>query len=143
VVVFVGTFEHSLDDKGRVVLPTAFRSRLAEGGYLTPYQNCLALWTPGEFEDFVERLRDKLRNQETGPNALRALTANAADIKPDGQGRIAIPPRLRATAGLDGGPIVLTGSLDHIELWNADRWNAISSEGEASLADAVANLGIF
>jgi len=141
--VFVGTFEHSLDDKGRVVLPTTFRSRLAEGGFLTPYENCLALWTPKDFEDFVERLREKLRNQQAGPNALRALTANAAEIKPDGQGRIAIPPRLRSTAGLDSGAIVLTGALDHVELWNGDRWNQISSEGEASLADAVANLGIF
>lgn len=141
--MFVGTFEHSLDDKGRVVLPTTFRSRLAEGGFLTPYQNCLALWTPENFEDFVERLREKLRNQEAAPNALRALTANAAEIKPDGQGRIAIPPRLRASAGLDSGAVVLTGSLDHIELWNAERWNDISTEGEASLADAVANLGIY
>lgn len=141
--MFVGTFEHTLDDKGRVVLPTTFRSRLAEGGYLTPYQNCLALWTPKDFEDFVERLREKLRNQEAAPNAMRALTANAAEIKPDGQGRIAIPPRLREYCGLDGSNVVLTGSLDHIEVWNAARWNQISSEGEASLADAVANLGIF
>ncbi len=141
--MFVGTFEHSLDDKGRVVLPPTFRSRLAEGGFLTPYQNCLALWTPTDFEGFVERLRDKLRNQEAAPNAMRALTANAAEIKPDGQGRIAIPPRLRSYGGLEGGNVVLTGSLDHIELWSSERWSEISSEGESSLADAVANLGIF
>lgn len=141
--MFVGTFEHSLDDKGRVVLPTTFRSRLAEGGFLTPYENCLALWTPNDFEDFVQRLRDKLRNQEAAPNALRALTAHAAEIKPDGQGRIAVPPRLREYGGLAGGAVVLTGSLDHIEMWNPQRWAAISTEGEASLADAVANLGIF
>lgn len=141
--MFVGTFEHSLDDKGRVVLPTTFRSRLAEGGFLTPYENCLALWTPSDFEDFVQRLREKLRNQEAAPNALRALTANAAEIKPDGQGRIAVPPRLREYGGLGSGAVVLTGSLDHIELWSPDRWTAVSSEGEASLADAVATLGIF
>ena len=87
--MFVGTFEHSLDDKGRVVLPTTFRSRLAEGGFLTPYEHCLALWTPKEFEEFVDRLRQKVRNQEAAPSALRALLANAAEIKPDGQGRIA------------------------------------------------------
>jgi len=141
--VFVGTFEHSLDDKGRVVLPTTFRSRLAEGGFLTPYENCLALWTPRNFEEFVERLRDKLRNQEAAPNAMRILMANAAEIRPDAQGRIAIPPRLRGTFGLDGGAVVLTGALDHIEVWNAERWGRISEQGEQSLADAVANLGIF
>ena len=141
--MFVGTFEHSLDDKGRVVLPTTFRSRLAEGGFLTPYEHCLALWTPRNFEDFVDRLREKLRNQEAAPNAMRILMANAAEIRPDGQGRIAIPPRLRSTFGLDGGAVVLTGALDHIEVWNAERWGEISEQGGQSLADAVANLGIF
>ncbi len=140
--MFVGRFEHTLDDKGRLVLPPTFRSRLAEGGYITPYENCLALWAPKDFEDFVDRFRQKVRDQQAAPNAMRALTAEAADIKPDSQGRIAIPNRLRDYAGLDGG-VVLTGSLDHIELWNHQRWNAISDEGQAGLADAIANLGIY
>lgn len=140
--MFVGRFEHSLDDKGRLVLPTTYRGRLTDGGFLTPYQNCLALWAPSDFEDFVERLRDKMRNQQAATNAMRTLLANAADCKPDGQGRIVVPERLRSYAALDGG-VVLAGALDHIELWNPARWNEINSEGEASLADAVANLGIF
>ncbi len=140
--MFVGRFEHTLDDKGRLVLPPTFRSRLAEGGYITPYENCLALWAPKDFEDFVDRFRQKVRDQQAAPNAMRTLTAEAADIKPDSQGRIAIPNRLRDYAGLDGG-VVLTGSLDHIELWNHQRWNAISDEGQAGLADAIANLGIY
>ena len=140
--MFVGRFEHTLDDKGRLVLPPTFRSRLAEGGYITPYENCLALWAPKDFEDFVDRFRQKVRDQQAAPNAMRALTAEAADIKPDSQGRIAIPNRLRDYAGLDGG-VVLTGSLDHIELWNHQRWNAISDEGQAGLADAIAKLGIY
>ena len=140
--MFVGRFEHTLDDKGRLVLPPTFRSRLAEGGYITPYENCLALWAPKDFEDFVDRFRQKVRDQQAAPNAMRALTAEAADIKPDSQGRIAIPNRLRDYAGLDGG-VVLTGSLDHIELWNHQRWNAISDEGQAGLANAIAKLGIY
>lgn len=140
--MFVGRFEHSLDDKGRLVLPTTYRGRLAEGGILTPYQNCLALWSPADFEGFVERLRDKMRNQQAATNAMRTLLANAADCRPDGQGRIVVPERLREYAGLEAGA-VLAGALDHIELWNPARWNEVNTEGEASLADAVANLGIF
>lgn len=140
--MFVGRFEHSLDDKGRVVLPPTFRSRLAEGGYLTQYQHCLALWSPKEFEDFVERLRDKLRNQEAAPNAMRALLANAAEIKVDAQGRIAIPQRLRDYAQL-GSNVVLVGSLDHVELWNPEAWEPVNDEGESGLAEAVNTLGIY
>ncbi len=140
--MFVGTFEHSLDDKGRLVLPATFRSRLASGGYLTPYENCLALWAPEDFEAFVNRLQERVREKQATPNALRTFLANTTDVKPDTQGRIAVPARLRASAGLDGG-VVLNGALDHIELWNSSRWNDVSVEGEAELADAVANLGIF
>lgn len=140
--MFVGTFEHSLDDKGRFVLPATFRSRLAEGGFLTPFESCLALWTNENFEAFVLRLQEKVRDKEATPHALRTFVAHAADVKPDAQGRIAVPARLRESAGLDGG-VVLNGAIDHIELWNSSRWSDVSTVGEAQLADAVANLGIF
>lgn len=140
--MFVGTFEHSLDEKGRLVLPTAFRGRLADGGYLTPYQSCLALWAPPQFEEFVDRLSDKVRSTEASPNAIRVFMANASEVRPDGQGRIAVPPRLRTHAGLDSS-VVLAGVRDHIELWAPQQWEDISTQGDASLADAVATLGIF
>ena len=52
--MFVGTFEHSLDDKGRLVLPSVFRGRLSDGAFLTPYESCLALWPEEEFRAFVD-----------------------------------------------------------------------------------------
>jgi MraZ protein len=140
--VFVGTFEHSLDEKGRLVLPSAFRGRLAQGGYLSLYENCLALWTPDDFQSFVDRLMEKVRSSEAKPNAVRVITASASDVKPDSQGRINVPPRLRDYAGLEG-EVTLTGALDHIELWHPPRWREVTALGEENLADAVANLGIF
>ena len=140
--MFVGTFEHSLDDKGRLVLPAAFRGRLAEGGFLTPYENCLALWATDDFRSFVERLTEKVRSGEAKPNAMRVFTANASEVRPDSQGRIGVAPRLRDYAGLEG-EVTLTGALDHIELWHPPRWTEVNAAGEENLADAVANLGIF
>ena len=140
--MFVGTFEHSLDDKGRLVLPSAFRARLAEGAYLTPYENCLALWAADDFRSFVERLTEKVRTGEAKPNAMRVFTANASEVRPDSQGRIGVAPRLREFAGLTG-EVTLNGALDHIELWHPPRWTEVNAAGEANLADAVANLGIF
>ena len=140
--VFVGTFEHTLDDKGRLVLPTSFRSRLADGAFLSQYENCLALWSAEEFSGFVGRLMEKLRSKEVAPSAVRVLTANAAEVKPDSAGRVTIPPRRRAYGGLST-EIVLTGALDHIELWAPPRWQSVSAEGDEGLAHAVATLGIF
>lgn len=140
--MFVGTFEHSLDDKGRLVLPTSFRGRLTDGGFLAQHENCLALWSGEEFRTFVERVMEKQRNQEVTPDAVRVLTASAAEAKPDGQGRISIPPRLRGYAELSS-EVVLIGAFDHVELWSPVRWEAVSLRGGDSLADAVANKGIF
>ena len=85
---------------------------------------------------------DKQRNQEVTPDAVRVLTASAAEAKPDGQGRISIPPRLRSYAELSS-EVVLIGAFDHVELWSPVRWEAVSLRGGDNLADAVANKGIF
>lgn len=140
--VFVGTFEHALDDKGRLVLPSTFRARLAGGGILSPYQGCLALWTEPEFRGFVDRLGDKVRDRAANPDALRALLANAADVRPDAQGRIAIAPRLRQTYDI-AGAVVLNGAGDHVELWKPESWETVLGAGTQDLADAIATLGIF
>jgi MraZ protein len=124
------------------VLPSAFRGRLADGAFLTPYDNCLALWPVEEFRAFVDRLSEKVRSGQAKPNALRVFTANASEVRPDSQGRIGVASRLRDYAGL-AGEVTLTGALDHIELWQPGRWNEVSALGEENLTDAVANLGIF
>ncbi|KAA0234366.1 MAG: Transcriptional regulator MraZ [Acidimicrobiales bacterium] len=139
--MFVGTFEHSLDDKGRVVLPSSFRRDFAEGGILSLYDGCIALWTPKEFEGFVQRLTEKVRERQASPNAPRALAATAARVKADSQGRIGIPARLREQAAL-AGEVVLIGVLDHVEIWSTDAWQTVAAEADSSLSAAVKDLGI-
>ena len=138
--MFVGQFEHVLDDKGRLVLPPSYRSRLSEGGVLGKYENCLALWTSGAFEEFVMRLRQRVEAREVRASALRAAHASADEVRPDSQGRITISQRLREYAELDR-DVVLAGNYDHIELWSKDRWAELSEDADASLAEAV-GLGI-
>jgi MraZ protein len=139
--VFVGTFEHSLDEKGRVVLPATFRHRLAEGAVLAKLDGCLGLWTPEEFETVASYLRDKIREGVVDQNALRTFSADAHDARPDSQGRIVIPQRLRDFAGLQR-DVVINGRLERIEIWDVERWRGISDSGDESLARAVAGLGI-
>ena len=138
--MFVGTFEHSLDDKGRLVLPVGFRPHLAPGGVVGQFDRCLAIWTPDTFEDLVRRLNDRVRVGDANTMSLRALTANAADIRPDSQGRISIPQRLRDFAGLQREAVVI-GVYDRIELWDAQRWSDAAGEADQSWVDVV-NRGI-
>jgi MraZ protein len=139
--VFVGTFEHSLDDKGRIVLPAPFRQYLAERGYVSQYDQCLGLWTPEGFTDVAARLTERVRGGEASQMALRAFSANAHEVRPDTQGRISIPERLRAFAGLER-EVVVIGALERIELWDATRWQSLQDESDQSLTDAVTQLGI-
>ncbi|MCX7620961.1 MAG: division/cell wall cluster transcriptional repressor MraZ [Acidimicrobiales bacterium] len=139
--MFVGTFEHSLDDKGRLVLPSVFRSHLAERGFVSQYERCLGLWTEEGFAEVAKRLQAKVREGKASHNAVRAFAANATEVRPDSQGRITIPPRLRTYAGLER-DVVIIGALDRIEIWDASRWRDVSSAADDSLTNAVTELGI-
>ena len=139
--MFVGTFEHSLDGKGRVVLPSQFRNELAGRGFIAQYQQCLGLWTQEGFNEVANRLRDKVREGLAPQNAVRALAANAVQVEPDAQGRILIPQRLRDYAALDR-DVAIIGALDRIEIWDAARWRDESSEADESLLAAVTDLDI-
>jgi MraZ protein len=139
--VFVGTFEHSLDGKGRIVLPATFRNELAGRGIVSQYENCLGVWTVEGFGEVARRLQDKVREGMTTHNAVRAFAANAVQVEPDTQGRILLPPRLREFAALDKDAVII-GAIDRIEIWNAERWQVVSSEADESLLSAVTELGI-
>lgn len=139
--MFVGTFEHSLDDKGRVVLPSTFRSHLADRGFLSKLDGCLGLWTPEEFENVAALIRDQVRDGRVRPDALRVFAADAAEVKPDSQGRISIPQRLREFAGFER-DVVVNGRLDRIEIWDARRWDRLVGTADETLAAAVEDLGI-
>ena len=139
--MFVGTFEHSLDDKGRVVLPSTFRVQMNDKGYLSQWDKCLGLWTEDDFADVARRLTEKVRAGEAPQEAIRAFSANAHEVRPDTQGRITIPQRLREFAHLERDAVVI-GAIDRIEIWDAGRWGDQSGMADDSLIQAVTALGL-
>jgi MraZ protein len=135
--VFVGTYEHSVDGKGRLVLPSKFRVRLPEGGYLAPHANGLALWPPTAFQEMVDRLTEQVRAGTSDPDVVLGVTANAEEVAPDAQGRILLPPRLRELAAV-AGDVVLLGVNDHIQIWALDTWRRRRDGITRSSTDALA-----
>ncbi len=128
---FYGRYEHSLDGKGRVILPVKFRGPFERGGFLTAYQDgCLALWTPDQFEvqsqSWLERATDGPGRAQHGPPLGIDLTrAGHRSAGPDGH-----PPQLREYAGLEGDVLVL-GAIDRVELWNGTNWTEkVAPQGE-------------
>ncbi len=123
VARFFGRYEHSLDDKGRVILPSKFRAPFEHGGYLTEYQDgCLSLWTPDQFALQMESMLERAPTGRSDRNLVRLWASTSHELEIDRQGRMAIPSRLRAYAGLVGDVLVL-GAIDRVELWNRETWD--------------------
>lgn len=134
-VKFFGRYEHSLDPKGRVILPAKFRSHFDAGGFLTSYwEGCLALWTPGEFDKQMTSMEEAQEQGRPERNLARVWAAGTQDVEIDRQGRLFIAPSLRAFAGLDSG-VLVHGALNRIELWSPERWAAKLATTERILID--------
>jgi MraZ protein len=134
--MFLGEFQHSLDTKGRVILPADFRPALAGGAVVGAFPGgCLAVYTKEEFERVSREILEKLRAGEHELDATRAFFADAKEVTPDRQGRVAIPQSLREYAGLDR-EITVTGALTRIEVWDTARWQDRKLAGRSSLHEA-------
>ena len=115
---FVGRYEHSLDTKGRVILPAKFRAAFERGGYLTEFrEGCLALWTPGEFERQMAGMQERAASGRTERNRARLWASSSHEVEVDRQGRMAIPAYLREFATLEG-DVLVSGAIDRVELWS-------------------------
>ena len=138
--MYLGTYEHSLDTKGRVILPAKFRDRLENGAFLVrSIDGCLSLFDGEEFERVAHEMQEQARRGATERNAVRSFAAGAAEATPDRQGRITIPQHLRQFAELER-DVVVTGALNRIEIWNAAKWREVNAEAERALQSARPGL---
>lgn len=132
--MFLGEHQHTLDAKGRVILPARFRDRLSQGLVFVPSQDrCIDVYPRAAFERRVEELRRLPREDKRARGYLRMILAGAHEEVPDGQGRVTIPPRLREYAGLEK-DLTVNGADDKLEIWDRDQWESYRSEVEESFA---------
>ncbi len=131
--MFLGQHLHSLDAKGRLILPARFREQLASACITSQIDGCLAVWPGEDFEAIARRMREKLDGDVVDRDTARVFFSGAEMATPDSQGRIAIPAHLRSFAHL-GKDVVVTGAFDHLEIWDVGTWEVHKQAGEAALA---------
>ncbi|MHB8682394.1 MAG: division/cell wall cluster transcriptional repressor MraZ [Acidimicrobiales bacterium] len=134
---FFGTYEHTLDAKGRVILPARFRAAFAEGGFLSQNTDgCLALRTPEEFERQMQEKESRESLSRSDRNQARLWASNTHEVEIDRQGRMAIPSRLREFAGLHEN-VFVTGVINRVELWDPSRWEERVGPEEQRLTEGL------
>ncbi len=133
--VFLGTHSPRLDEKGRIILPAKFREELAEGLVLTRGQErCIYVFSQKEFERIHESMREAPLSSKQARDYIRVFLSGASDEVPDKQGRVTIPPALRAYAGLDR-ELAVIGAGTRAEIWDAEAWNEYLNEKESAFSE--------
>jgi MraZ protein len=139
--MFLGEYQHTLDPKGRAILPSAFREELAEGLVMTVgLDHCLTVHPTADWQRVIEGLRSLRTTDRRERMFARVMLSSAHAEELDKQGRVTIPARLREYAGLTK-ELTVVGADSRIELWDSRRWETYRDEAMADFADTEQSFG--
>ena len=134
--MFIGEYEHTLDEKKRVSLPKQFRAGLGKKMVMTRgLDNCLFVYPKASWERVAGKLQSLSFAQADTRGFNRFILSGAAEVEPDSAGRILIPDHQKEFAGL-GKTIVFAGVSDRVEVWDSEKWKSYKAR-IVSQADAM------
>ncbi len=144
--MFYGQYRHSLDEKGRLIMPVKYREQLADGLVMTRAIDdpCILVYPRSEWPAFEKNLLEKLPviSNETARRARRVIFSNAAEETISRQGRISIPPHLRDYAGIEK-DVVVAGNGNWLEIWSLENWEKHDRESQEKVTgEALSEFGI-
>ncbi len=141
--MFMGEYSHTIDVKGRLIVPSKFREVLGEEFVVTKgLDGCLFVYPNDEWKSFEEKLATLPITNMNARKFTRFFLAGAATCEVDKQGRILVPGVLREFAQLEK-DVVLIGVSSRIEIWSKDRWeNASVYDDVEEIAEHMAELGL-
>jgi MraZ protein len=121
--MFLGQFQHNLDEKGRLMIPARYRELLAAGAFITQgFDKCLMVMSDAYFAQVYDRINSMNLADPTARLLRRLILSNAYPVEVDKVGRILLPGNLRQVIALNGEAIV-AGQGDYFEVWNPVDWN--------------------
>ena len=144
--MLIGEYEHSLDTKGRLIMPARIREDLGEKFIITKgLDGCLFGFSKNEWNNFEEKLKTLPLTNKDARDFVRFFLSGAIECEIDKQGRFLIASNLREYAALEKEAVII-GVGTRIEIWNKDKWKAYNSEENLSadqIAENMANLGML
>lgn len=143
--MLLGEFSHSIDEKGRVIIPSRLREDLGERFFIcNGMEGCLFVYSQQEWDKFVKELETLPRMNKDARIFKRYFFGSASEGSFDKQGRVLIPPALRKNANLEK-DVVLVGVQDRVEIWDKELWEErsnVSEEDLDAIAERMESLGI-
>lgn len=148
--MFRGSSFHTIDPKGRIIIPSRFRDLIrangGDGAMVSRMDNCLVAYPFDEWRKIEARILAQVEKSESMRRFRRVFIGGAFDCPCDSQNRILVPPSLRQYAGLEK-DIVLVGVLDHFEIWSKENWDKENEQMEKDLLNEevrgeIARLGL-
>lgn len=140
IFMFMGEYHHSLDEKGRIIIPSKFREELGDSFVLTRgLENCLFVYAMEEWNKIVDNLKKLPFTKKDARNFTRFFLSGATIVELDKQGRINITSPLVSYANLEK-ECVIVGVNDRIEIWSKEQWENFFNENSENLSDIAENL---
>ena len=132
--MFLGEYEHTIDTKGRMAVPARFRAQLDRGAVISKGKGfCLSVYTMQRWDEKSAELTEGKTSEELR-DFERRIYPSASEVELDGQGRMVIPAKLRAYAGL-GSDVTVAGVRDHFEIWDRAVWQDYQQRLDAEGGD--------
>lgn len=139
-MAFRGTYEHTVDDRGRVAIPARYRHEFAEGAVLAASpEGCVEVYTVDGFDEMSRLVTAEPATHLRGRRLRRGFFGRSWDAELDRQGRILIPQTLREEARLDGA-VVINGRRECLEVWNRDRYEEELRQVQEAYASELESL---
>lgn len=137
----MGEFRHSVDAKGRLIVPSRMRDELGDKIVLSRWlEGCIAIRSQEGWSEIVGVLKAQGTSSAHARQFRRMVMASAFEEDLDRQGRVLVPPKLRDIAGITKEAVVV-GDIDHVEIWSPESWEASQSDvGEGQLEELAEGL---
>ena len=141
--MLIGEYNHTIDTKGRLIVPAKYRELLGDAFVVTKgLDGCLSMYPDNEWQEFENKLRQLPMNKKNARQLTRFFLAGATNCEVDKQGRILLPSNLREYAAIEK-EVVSVGVLSRVEIWSKDRWSENGDYDDMDeIAEHMAELGL-
>lgn len=144
--MFIGEYQHSIDPKKRLAIPSKFRTELKNKIVITRgLDKCLFIYPMKVWEELAGKLGTLPVGESSTRSFIRLMLAGAVDVEVDGQGRILIPDFLKSYADLSK-DVVIAGLYNRLEIWDEKKWEDYKKNAEKNtdeIAEQLGKLGVY